>query len=127
MEDLFKTLEEGLAHLWMVRAFLKHSDEAAEDEELAEVHRQIYTFALAIAPAIDSQDAAAARKVLSKKLGKLRRALQRFADIQPQISGHTNYVMAVRSSLAACRYLERLIVPEASIAHAGSSSERSEP
>jgi len=37
--ELMKLIDTQLAHVWMVRAFLKHSEEAAEDDELAEVHR----------------------------------------------------------------------------------------
>ena len=50
-------LDQQLSHVWMVRTFLKHSDEAAEDEELAEVHRELYDFMLALGPSIDSENA----------------------------------------------------------------------
>ena len=32
----------------MVRAFVKHSDEATEDDELASVHRDLYDYMLAL-------------------------------------------------------------------------------
>jgi hypothetical protein len=42
----------------MVRAFIKHSEEAAEDEELAEVHRELYDFMLALGGPLKAGDAA---------------------------------------------------------------------
>jgi hypothetical protein len=44
--DLMHAIDRQLAHVWMVRAFIKHSEEAAEDEELAEVHRELYDYML---------------------------------------------------------------------------------
>ena len=87
-------IDAQLAHVWMVRAFLKHSDEQAEDEELASVHRDLYDYMLALAPVIlgpslDSQDEVGYLKLARKKYGKLRRATELFAEIQPEVSGHT--------------------------------------
>ena len=39
--ELMRQLDIQLSHVWMVRTFLKHSDEAEEDEELALVHRRL--------------------------------------------------------------------------------------
>ena len=33
---------------WMVRTFLKHSEEAEEDDELRDVHRGLYDYMLAL-------------------------------------------------------------------------------
>ena len=46
--DRMQAIDAQLAHVWMVRAFLKHSDEAQEDDELAEVHRDLYDYMLAL-------------------------------------------------------------------------------
>ena len=35
-------LEKLLAHLWMIRQFLKHCDEAEDDEDLCDVQRELY-------------------------------------------------------------------------------------
>ncbi len=45
---LMHQVDDWLSHVWMVRTFLKHSDEASDDEELAEVHRSLYDFMLAL-------------------------------------------------------------------------------
>ena len=35
-------IDSLLSHVWMVRTFLKHSDEAADNPEVAEVHRELH-------------------------------------------------------------------------------------
>ena len=39
-------IDKLLSHVWMVRTFLKHSEEAEEDDELREVHRTLYDLSL---------------------------------------------------------------------------------
>ncbi len=58
-EARMQALDKQVAHVWMVRTFLKHSDEAAEDEELASVHRDLYDFMLALGPSLDAGDSKA--------------------------------------------------------------------
>jgi hypothetical protein len=48
-------------------------------------------------------------KLARKKLGKLKRATENFAQIQPEISQHTNFQMAVASLTAAVHEVERLL------------------
>ena len=36
--DTMQTIDTLLSHVWMVRAFLKHCEEAEEDEELSLIH-----------------------------------------------------------------------------------------
>ncbi len=90
-----------LAHVWMVRTFLKHSDEAEEDDELRAVHRTLYDYMLALGEAWNAQDAAAYLRQARKKLSKLRQATERFLEIQPEVSEHTNFRMAATSLRAA--------------------------
>lgn len=98
-----------LSHVWMVRAFLKHSDEAADDEELADIHRALYDYMLALGPSLDANDAARYLRIARKKLSKLRLASDRFTELQPEISGHMNFRMAAKSlSLAVSKLLELL-------------------
>lgn len=101
-DQLMNALDEQVAHVWMVRTFLKHSEESAEDEELASVHRDLYDFMLALGPALDAQDGEAYVKMARKKFNKLRRATELFTLIQPDVSGHTNFKMAARSLELAC-------------------------
>ena len=107
--DLMHAIDTQLAHVWMVRAFLKHSEEAAEDEELAGVHRELYDFMLALGGPLKEGNAEEYLKLARKKLGKLKRATETFAQIQPEISQHTNFQMAVASLKAAVAEVERLL------------------
>jgi len=86
-----------LSHVWMVRTFLKHSEEVEEAAELREVHRELYDYMLALGPAWQAQDALEYLKMAHKKFSKLRRITERFRELQPEISTHTNFQMALRS------------------------------
>jgi hypothetical protein len=90
-----------LSHVWMVRTFLKHSEEVADDEELAEVHRELYDYMLALGAPWQAGDAEEYLKLARKKFGRLRRVAEQFHEIQPEISTHMNFQMAVRSLDAA--------------------------
>lgn len=81
----------------MVRTFLKHSEEAEEDDELRDVHRGLYDFALSLGSPFQAGDAAAYLKQAKKKLSKLQKARNLFLEIQPEISSHTNFQMAAQS------------------------------
>ncbi len=92
-----RSIDREIAHVWMVRTFLKHADEAEEDEELRGVVRDLYDFILAVGPLDEVDDPAVYLKMAKKKLSKLRRATELYEEIQPEVSGHTNFVMAARS------------------------------
>lgn len=110
-ESLMARIDGQLAHVWMVRAFLKHSDEQVEDEELASVHRDLYDYMLALGPSLDSEDQETYLKLAKKKFSKLRRATDLFIEIQPEVSGHTNFKMAVASLRKAVSEIGKLLEP----------------
>ena len=102
--EQMQAIDAQVSHVWMVRTFLKHSEEAAEDEELASVHRDLYDFMLALGPSLESGDHSAYLKLARKKIGKLKKATELYKEIQPEISGHMNFRMAAQSlDLAVCR------------------------
>lgn len=101
-----------LSHVWMVRAFLKHSDEAADDDELAAVHRELYDYMLALGPSLAAGDVDAYLRIAKKKLGKLKAATADFVRIQPEVSSHTNFQMAARSLVAAVEQIAQLVSSE---------------
>ncbi len=108
-EALMQEVDGWLSHVWMVRAFLKHSDEATDDEELAEVHRELYDYMLALGPSLDVGDAARYLRIARKKLGKLKAATASFQELQPEVSGHMNFRMAVKSLTLAVRRVDELL------------------
>lgn len=113
--DLMLAVDAQLAHVWMVRAFLKHSDEAQEDDELAEVHRELYDYMLALGGPLKEGNGDEYLKLARKKLGKLKKATEKFAEIQPQISTHTNFQMAVVSLRTAVREVAKLLEEQGDI------------
>ena len=100
-DELVRRLDQQFSHIWMVRTFLKHSDEAHEDDELAEVHRTLYDCMHSLGKSLAENNAADYLRQVRKKLGKLKQAEQLFSDIQPEISDHTNFRMAAESLRAA--------------------------
>lgn len=97
MNSAMHRIDALLAHVWMVRTFLKHSEEAEEDDELRDVHRALYDYLLALGESWKAQDADAYLRQAKKKYSKLRRATDQFCTIQPEISSHTNFQMAAAS------------------------------
>ncbi len=98
-----------VSHVWMVRTFLKHCEELDEDDDLREVHRGCYDFPLALGAAWKEKDALAYLKQAKKKIGKLRQATNLFAEIQPEVSTHTNFYMAVQSLETAVAAIEEAL------------------
>jgi cob(I)alamin adenosyltransferase len=110
--DLMLAIDAQLAHVWMVRAFLKHSDEAQEDDELAEVHRDLYDFMLALGGPLKENKPDEYLRLAGKKLSKLKRASEKFTAIQPLVSTHTNFQMAVASLATAVKEITKLLETE---------------
>lgn len=107
--DRMQRVDALLSHVWMVRTFLKHSEEAEEDDELNEVHRALYDYMHALGSHVESGDAEAFLKQAKKKLSKLRRATDLFLEIQPEISSHTNFQMAAKSLASAVNEIGSLL------------------
>ena len=107
--ELMLRVDALLSHVWMVRTFLKHSDEAAEDDELAEVHRALYDVMLAVGGPFKAGQPEEYVKLARKKLARLRQATELFRELQPEISTHTNLQMAVQSLTTAVAEIERLL------------------
>ena len=92
-----RAIDTEVAHIWMIRTFLKHADESEDDEDLRAIVRDLYDFILAVGPADEAEDPAVYLKMAKKKLSRLKRATALYEEIQPEVSGHTNFVMAARS------------------------------
>ncbi len=107
-----RAIDAQLTHVWMVRTFLKHCDESEDDEDLREIVRDLYDFILAVGPVNDDVDTAAYMKMAKKKLRRLVGATQLYEQIQAEVSGHTNFVMAARSLRQAVDKIALLVRPE---------------
>lgn len=111
-ENVMRQIDALLSHVWMVRTFLKHSEEAEEDDELCEIHRVLYDYMLALGKPLTDNDAAGYLRQARKKLAKLKRAAALFREIQPDVSEHTNFKMAVQSLTTAVDRIEQLLSSE---------------
>ncbi|MBA4018385.1 MAG: amidohydrolase [Pirellula sp.] len=108
-DEAMHRVDELLSHVWMVRTFLKHSEEAEEDDELMEIVRDLYDYTLALGAPWNEKNSAEYLRQARKKLAKLRAATERFEKLQPEISTHTNFQMAARSLRAAVREAEMIL------------------
>lgn len=99
--------ETVMAHAWMVRAFVRHSDEAEDFPELLEVGRAVFDAARALETRI--HDPQEYFKMLGKKIGKLKSAAEQFRHDAPLASSHTNFQQAVRSLDGCVAELQRIL------------------
>ena len=104
-----RAIDTELTHIWMVRTFLKHADESEDDGDLRAIVRDLYDFILAVGPLDEVEDPAVYLKMAKKKLSRLRKATELYEEIQPEVSGHTNFVMAARSLRAAVNRITPLV------------------
>ena len=119
--EAVERLNAVLAHLWMVRTFLKHADEVTEDEQLVEIPRLLYDSIRAVEPALLGGDTATYLRRLKGKMPKLRKGAELFAREYKRVSAHTNFEMASLSLSGAVRQMDEIfaaiqaepIVPEA--------------
>ena len=107
--ELLHRIDNVFSHVWMVRTFLKHCDEAEGDEELCTVHRQLYDVMLALGGPLKNNDPDAYLQQARKKLSRLKKATELFVEIQPEVSTHMNFQMAVRSLVSAVEEIEQVL------------------
>ena len=96
-----------MSHAWMVRTFVKHSEEAEDYPELMEIVRMVFDASRALETRVS--DPPAYLKMLWKKISKLKAATEQFAVDAPRISMHTNFALAVRSMQICIKDLEELL------------------
>lgn len=120
--------ETIMAHAWMVRTFVKHSTEVEEFPELMDIVRTVFDTARALETRI--HDPAAYLHMLKKKIGKLRKAAEKFRQDAPLASDHTNFKQAVISMDACVRELEEVLqtadLPESPAAAPGGAEDQFE-
>ena len=106
--EAVERLNAQLAHLWMIRTFLKHADEVVDDEQLIEIPRLLYDSIRAVEPAFLKGDHPTYLRRLKGKLPKLRKGSELFAREYKRVSAHTNFEMAAQSLSGAVRQMEEI-------------------
>ena len=110
LHDVVTGCDEVMAHVWMVRTFVKHSEEIEDFPELAGLMglaRTAFDAARALETRVD--DPPGYLHMLRKKLARLKKAAEQFEEDAFQASTHTNFVMAVRSINVCVRDLQELL------------------
>ncbi len=115
--ELVEQCENAMAHAWMVRTFVKHSEEVEDFPGLMPIARTVFDTARALETRVD--DPPAYFRMLQKKLGKLRQASEQFAVDAPEASTHMNFVQAVASIRAAVAELETRLAQWQELSAAG--------
>ena len=108
-EQASQRLQVVLAHLWMVRTFLKHAEEIQDDADLLDVPRTIFDYVRATEPAHQRGDVQEFLRRAKGKLPKLRRAAEFFAQEHRRVSDHTNYQMAALSLSGCVRQIDEVL------------------
>jgi hypothetical protein len=107
--EAVERLEGILAHLWMVRTFLKHAEEVQDDADLLDVPRTLFDYIRASEPAAQRGDHKDYLHRIKGKLPRLRRAAEFFAAEHRRVSDHTNFAMAAKSLTACVRQIEEVL------------------
>ncbi|MCA9117800.1 MAG: hypothetical protein KDA79_22170, partial [Planctomycetaceae bacterium] len=106
-EQIVDRCRRVLAHAWMVRTFIKHSDEVEDFPELMGIVRAVFDTTRALETR--GSDPAGFLHMLRKKLGKLKTAAAQFREDAPQASTHKNFEQAVLSMDTCVEDLELLL------------------
>lgn len=106
-DEIVNECQTTMAHAWMVRTFIKHSPEVEEFPELMGIVRSVFDTSRALETRVN--DPAAYLQMLSKKIGKLRKAAEQFRIDAATASTHTNFQQAVISMDACVQRLEQLL------------------
>jgi len=84
--------QKVMAHGWMIRTFIKHSDEVEDYPELNEMARTIFDVFRAVETQVE--DPHSYFKTVRKKLGRLFAAAEQFEKDAWHASTHTNFQQA---------------------------------
>lgn len=98
-----------LSHAWMVRQFIKHSEDAEEDQDMQDVQRMIFDYIRALEPSYEQKDSAEYLHRARGKLGKLKKQAEFFSAAYQRVSVHTNYQMAATSLAFVVRQIEETL------------------
>ncbi len=106
-EEAVARCQTIMAHAWMVRTFVKHAPEVEQFPELMEMARSVFDLSRALETR--AGDPPGYLQMLKKKIGKLRKAAEKFRHDAPLASTHTNFQQAVVSMDACVAGLDELL------------------
>lgn len=106
-EQMVARCQAVMSHAWMVRTFVKHSEEVEQFPELMDVVRAVFDASRALETRIGDPPGYLA--MLRKKIGKLRAAADKFRHDAPLASSHTNFQQAVQSLDACISELDEIL------------------
>jgi len=92
LQALVVRSQKVMAHGWMIRTFIKHSDEVEDYPELNEMARTIFDVFRAVETQVE--DPQSYFRTVRKKLGKLSSAAEQFEKDAWHASTHTNFQQA---------------------------------
>ena len=107
LANLAGEFQKTMAHAWMVRTFIKHSDEVEDFPELMGIVRAVFDMSRAIENKVDQPNDYF--RFAAKKIGKLRKAVTQFREDAWRASTHTNFQQAVISVEFATDRLETIL------------------
>ncbi len=108
-DQLIANFQGELAHLWMIRTFLKHADEIQDDDKMLEVPRTLFDYIRATEPAYQRADWPDFFHRLKGKFHRLKKASLYYQDNFKSFSDHTNFQMAGASLAQSVIRIEELI------------------
>lgn len=107
LTKLVERTQKLMSHAWMIRTFVKHSDEVEDFPQLNEMARTIFDVFRAVET--QTHDPAGYFKTVRKKLDKLQAAAEQFAKDAWHASTHTNFQQAVIASRFLVEQLSELL------------------
>jgi hypothetical protein len=106
--EVVQRCQQVMANAWMVRTFIKHSEEVEDFPELMGIVRAVFDTSRALETRVD--DPAGYLKMLRKKIGKLKSAAKQFEADARVASTHTNFQQAVISIHFCNEQLDELLL-----------------
>lgn len=110
---LVARFQHAMAHAWMVRTFVKHSDEVEDYPELMEIVRAVFDMSRAIESR--AEEPAEYLRFARKKITRLRKAAEQFRQDAWKASTHTNFRQAVISIASAVEQMESILAEAANV------------
>lgn len=121
LKDVVDRSQQVMAHAWMVRTFIKHSEEVEDFPDLMGIVRVVFDTSRALETKV--HDPPAYLRMLRKKIGKLRAAAVNFREDAREASTHTNFQQAVISMDDCVEQLEELLTTAQSLEQQVSGSQ----